>query len=63
MEQERLTEGKSFLTSLIAFYDVMSGSVDEGGAVNVVYFDFSKAFDIIFHSIFIAKLVRYGLDG
>lgn len=41
----------------------MSGSEDEGGAVDVVYFDFSKAFDTTFCSTFIAKLMRYGLDG
>lgn len=30
----------------------MSGSEDEGGEVDVVYFDFSKAFGTIFRSIF-----------
>lgn len=59
--QERLTEGKSFLTSLIVFYGVMPGSLNEGGAVDVEYF--SKAFDTIFNSIFIANLMRYSLDG
>jgi len=61
--QEGITEGESFLTSLIAFYNVTPGSVDDGGAAHVVNFDFSKVFDTIFYSIFIAKLVRYGLEG
>ncbi|KAJ7395562.1 rna-directed dna polymerase from mobile element jockey-like [Pitangus sulphuratus] len=35
--------------------------VDEGKAVLVVYLNFRKAFDIIFHSILLEKLVAHGL--
>jgi len=39
------TEGKSCLISLlIPFYNEMTGLVDEGRAVDIVYFDFRKAF-------------------
>ena len=53
---------KSCLTKLIAFYDEMAGLVDKGRAVDVVYLDFSKAFDTVSHNIFIDKLMKCGLD-
>jgi len=60
--QHGFTKGKSCSTCLIAFYDGMTGWVDEGRAVDVVYLDFSKAFDTVSHNILTGKLRTCGLD-
>ena len=61
--QHGFMNGRSCLTNLISFYDKVTRSVDEGKAVDVVYLDFSKAFDTVPYDILVEKLAAHGLDG
>ncbi|CAM4556238.1 unnamed protein product [Lepidochelys olivacea] len=54
--QHGFTKGKSCLTNLIAFYDKVTGSVDEGKAVDMLFLD------TVSHSILASKLKKYRLD-
>jgi len=60
--QHGFTKGKSCLTNLIAFYDGMTGWVDEGRAVDVVCVNFSKAFNTVSQNILLGKLRKCGLE-
>jgi len=60
--QHGFMKGRSCLTNLISYYDQVTHLVDEGKAVNVIYLDFNKAFDMVSHSILLEKLAAHGLD-
>lgn len=61
--QQGLTKGKSCLTNLVTFYDKLTGAVDAGQVVDIIYLDFSKAFGVIPQSLLVEKVMRCGLDS
>ncbi|GAB0181464.1 mitochondrial enolase superfamily member 1 [Grus japonensis] len=61
--QHGFMKGRSCLTNLISFHDKVTCLADEGKAVDVVYLEFSKAFDTISLSILLEDLAAHGLGG
>ena len=61
--QHGFTNGRSCLTNLLSFHDKLTHLLDENKAVDVVYLDFSKAFDTVPHNILVEKLAAHSLGG
>jgi len=55
-------KGRTCLTNLISFYDRVTHLVDEGKAIDLVYLDFNKAFEVVCPSILLEKLAAHSLD-
>ena len=60
--QHGFLPGKSCLTNLIEFLHYCHENVDKGKPVDIIYLDFSKAFDRVPHSRLIYKLESYGFN-
>ena len=55
---------KSCESQLLPFVDQLARCLNKGSRIDVVYFDFAKAFDSVNHDIILHKLKnRFGIDG
>ena len=49
--------------NLIEFMNEVTKWMDDGRCFNIVYFDFSKAFDKVCHERLMVKLCALGIEG
>ena len=61
--QHGFISGKSCLTNLLDFFEVVTKMLDEGEAVDLIYLDFAKAFDKVPHCRLFKKLEAHGVGG
>ena len=61
--QHGFTVGKSCITQLLAAANYWTSSLEAGNSVDILYFDFAKAFDSVSHSRLLIKLETYGITG
>ncbi|XP_070610299.1 uncharacterized protein, partial [Erythrolamprus reginae] len=60
--QHGFIRNKSCQTNLISFVNTITKSVDQCNSVDLIYLDFSKAFDKVDHNLLIHKLKKNGVD-
>ncbi|CAM4321167.1 unnamed protein product [Caretta caretta] len=60
--QHGFTKGRSCQTNLISFFEKVTDSLDKGNAVDLIYLDFSKAFDTMPHGELLVKLDKMGIN-
>ena len=61
--QHGFMPGKSCTTNLLEFLEVATQVVDDGNNMDVVYLDFSKAFDLVPRKRLLNKLKAHGFSG
>ena len=62
-EQHGFLPGRSCTSTLLDSMDVILDMSDDGLPVDMLFFDFSKAFDTVPHHRLLVKLKNYGITG
>ena len=62
-KQHGFISGRSTTTQLLMYLDKCLQTIVDGGVVDSIYMDFSKAFDSVPHRRLIGKLESYGVKG
>jgi hypothetical protein len=61
--QHGFLNGKSTSTQLVQFLSHLSSTFETSGQTDIIYTDFSKAFDRVSHKLLIQKLKNFGISG
>ena len=61
--QHGFRAGRSCLSQLLAHFDHITRQLEEGKSVDVIYLDFSKAFDKVDIGLILRKLKSHGIGG
>ena len=61
--QHGFLSGRSCLTNLLDFLETVTAEIDDGNDVDLIYLDFSKAFDKVPHCRLAKKLGAHGITG
>jgi hypothetical protein len=61
--QHGFVQGRSCTTQLLKVVDKLTEILDRGGALDLIYLDFAKAFDTVPHERLLNKLASYGIQG
>ena len=61
--QHGFIKGRSTTTQMLHYVHVLNEILDHRGQIDVLYLDFSKAFDSVSHSLLIHKLQMFGFNG
>ena len=61
--QNGFSSGKSCITQLFTAVNSWTKSGEENYAIDIIYFDFVKAFDSVLHKCLLVKLHSYGIFG
>jgi len=51
------------LTNVLEFLDKVSGCVNSGDSEDIIFLDFTKAFDKVSHRKLVLKLQAHGIEG
>ena len=62
-EQHGFVGGRSCTSNLLESLDAMIDMIDEGIPVDLLFFDFRKAFDTVPHGKLLVKLENFGIKG
>ena len=61
--QHGFVKGRSTVSQLLSVYQEVSCVLDKAGQVDLVYLDFSKAFDSVSHKLLLHKLQSFGFHS